>query len=47
MLLSDGNVGEYETLKQSSTETYLLKLENHVEKIESMKKQSEELKRKR
>jgi len=46
MVLSDGSTQEYEILKMSSIETYLLKLENSIDKIESLKKQIKELKSK-
>jgi len=45
MLLADGNTNEFQTLQLSSCETYLLKLENHIDKIESLKKQVENLKK--
>lgn len=46
MLLAEGDVMQYGTLEKISTETYLLKLENHINRLESDKKMMEELKRK-
>lgn len=47
MMLSEGNTIEFEALKTTSTETYLLKLESVCDKIVQQQKQLEELKRKK
>lgn len=47
MLLAQGDLQQYELLKKSTCETYLLKLENFVEDVEQKEKQANELKNKR
>lgn len=47
MIMADGNTQEYEALKGTTCETYLLKLENYVDKVVMMEKQLSEMKARR
>lgn len=47
MILAEGNTEEFEALKKCSCETYLLKLENYIDKVVQLEKQAMEIKRKK